>query len=141
MFYTFPAHPISPYRPESHVQNADIVVALAHTAAIFATRGWDVVLDGIFGPWFLPTIVGELRPTGLAVEYLVLRAPLDAALARVRARSGHGQDHVVRQMHEHFARLGAYERHAVDTGDRSPAELVEEVTRRRVAGAFLLDVG
>ena len=116
------------------------MVALAHTAATFATRSWDVVLDGIFGPWFLPTIAAELRPTRLAVEYAVLRAPLEATLARVRARSGHGRDHVVRQMHGQFAQLGAYERHVVDAADRGPADLLADVTRRRAAGAFLLDL-
>jgi predicted kinase len=140
VFYTFPAHPLSPYRPESKAQNSDIVTALAHTAGVFASRGWDVVLDGIFGPWFLSLVVAEIGPFGVAVEYLVLRVPVDVALERVRGRSGYGQDHVVEQMHAQFADLGPYERHALDARDCSPDALAAEVARRRAAGALLLDV-
>jgi predicted kinase len=140
IFYTFPARPISPYRAEAGAQNADIIVALTRTAATFASRGWDVVLDGIFGPWFLPLMTDELRPTGLAVEYLVLRAPLDVTLARVQGRSGHDQDHVVRKMHGEFSRLGRYERHALEVVDRTPEELAAEVQRRRATGALVLDL-
>src|SRR5215831_1189928 len=77
VFYTFPAHPISPYRAASHDQNRDIIIAVARTAATFAARSYDVFLDGIFGPWFLPVLAAELLSSGAAAEYVVLRAPLD----------------------------------------------------------------
>lgn len=53
VFYTFPAHPISPILPEAHEQNAAVIVAVSRTAAAFASRGYAVFLDGIIGPWFL----------------------------------------------------------------------------------------
>ena len=73
VFFTFPAHPISPYRAAAHEQNADVMVGLSTTAEVFATRGYRVMLDGIFGPWYLPLIASQLRATGIPVHYAVLR--------------------------------------------------------------------
>jgi hypothetical protein len=47
-------------------QNTHIIVALTRTSAAFASRGYDVILDGLFVPQFLPVIASELRSTGLA---------------------------------------------------------------------------
>ena len=140
LFFTFPAHPISPYRTAAHEQNTDIMIALARTGATFTIRGYDVFLDGIFGPWFLPLIGGEVQPTGIPVEYLVLRVPLEISLDRVRSRCGNGKDHIVRQMHGEFEKLGPYSGHTIDAGDRSTAEIAEEFARRQSTGAFALDL-
>jgi cytidylate kinase len=140
LFFTFPAHAISPYRPAAHQQNADIICALARTAAAFASRDYEVFLEGILGPWFLPMIAAEVQLSGAVVEYVVLQAPLEVSLSRVRQRSGRDRDPVVRQMHAQFANLGAYARHAVDAGERSTADLAREVATRRAAGAFTLDL-
>lgn len=133
VFYTFPAHPISPYRPESREQNTAIMVALARTATAFAERDWSVVLDGIFGPWFLPVLAAEIRPTGIPLEYVVLHAPVETCVQRVLARDGEGREHVVRQMHALFADLGTFAGHAVDVGPLAPDEVVTEVARRRAS--------
>jgi hypothetical protein len=141
VFFTFPAHPISPYRPAAREQNTDIMIALAHAAATFSSRGYEVYLDGIFGPWFLPVIAAELRSTGIPVDYVVLRAPLEIALRRVQTREGQGKDHIVRQMHAAFSELGPFSGHAVETADRAPEEVVSEIVRRRHLGVFALDLG
>ena len=140
IFFTFPAHPISPYRAAAHGQNTDIMVALTRTAATFAIRGYDVFLDGIFGPWFLPLIATELQPTGVPLEYVVLRAPLEVTLDRVRTRCGNGKDHIVRQMHSEFEKLGPYSGHTIDAGVRSPAEIAGEFASRLPAGSFALNL-
>ena len=136
LFFTFPAHPISPYRATAHEQ----IIALARTAATFASRGYDVFLDGTFGPWFLPVIAAEFRMTGATVQYVVLHAPLDVALNRIRSRCGDRRDHVVRKMHGEFADLGRYASHAIETTDRSPRDLAAEFARRQAEGAFTLDL-
>ena len=140
VFFTFPAHPISPYRPAARQQNSYIVHALARTAAAFASRGYEVFLEGILGPWFLPVIAKELHPTGIAVEYAVLQAPLEVSLSRVRQRSGSGRDHVVRLMHGQFEDLGPYAGHGVDAAALSTEELASQFNARRAAGAFVLDL-
>jgi cytidylate kinase len=112
VFFAFPAHPVSPYRADGHEQNTDIMIALARTAATFSKRGYEVFLDGIFGPWFLPVITEVIYSENIALEYVVLRAPLDITLRRVQAREGHGKDHIVRQMHAQSSDLGEYSGHA-----------------------------
>ena len=140
VFYTFPAHPISPYRPAALEQNTDIVAVAARTAAAFAGRGYHVILDGIFVPGFLPVMARELQPTGLAVHYVVLRAPLEIALRRVQDRIGHEKDHVVRLMHAAFSDLGLYPAHAVDTGTRDADAVAAELGRSLDRGEFVLDL-
>jgi cytidylate kinase len=138
-FFEFPAHPISPYRPEAREQNVDLMIVLARTAAAFASRGYDVFLEGIFGPWFLPVLARELQSSGRPVDYVVLRAPLDTVVGRVRAREGSSRERVVRQMHAAFADLGEYAGHAVDTGEATPEEVVAAVWRGQADGVFTLD--
>lgn len=141
LFFTFPAHPVSPYRPESHAQNTAVLTALARSAAAFASGGYEVFMEGIFGPWFLPLLARELLPAGHPVDYVVLRVPLATALHRVRAREGGGdRDHVVRQMHAAFAELGPYADHVVETEGRTPEEIAGAVRRGRVEGVFALDL-
>ena len=84
----------------------------------------------------------ELRPTGIPVDYVVLRAPLDQTLHRARERpevekfSAEG----VRHMHAAFAELSQFDVHAVDTSDQSSAETFAGVGRRRAAGEFRFDL-
>lgn len=140
IFFTFPAHPIPPYRPAASEQNADLMMVLARTAAAFAFRGYDVFMEGIFGPWFLPLLARELLPTGIPLDYVVLSAPLETALERVRSREGEERSHIVRQMHAAFAELGRYAEHVVDTAGRTAVEVAEEVSRRRAGGTFTVDL-
>jgi len=140
VFYTFPAHPISPYRPPALQQNTDIIAAVTRTSATFADRGYDVVLDGIFGPHFLPVMAGELAATDLPVYYVVLQAPLDVALRRVQDRIGHEKDHVVRLMHAVFSDLGPYATHTVETGSRDADTVATELRELIDRGRFTLDL-
>jgi cytidylate kinase len=140
VFYTFPAHPISPYRPAALEQNADIIAAVARTSAAFAGRAYHVILDGIFVPGFLPLMATELQPTGLGVQYVVLRAPLEIALRRVQDRIGHEKDHVVRLMHAAFSDLGPYAAHAVDTGTRDADAVAADLGPSLDRGDFVLDL-
>lgn len=140
VFYTFPAHPISPYRPAALEQNTDIIAAAARTSAAFAGRGYHVILDGIFVPGFLPVVAVELQPTGVGVQYVVLRAPLEIALRRVQDRIGHERDHVVRLMHAAFSDLGPYGAHVVETGTRDADTVVAELGPSLDRGEFVLDL-
>jgi len=140
LFFSFPAHPISPYRPAAREQNTAIMAALAHAAAAFASHGYDVFLEGIVGPWFLPVLARELLTHGHSAEYVVLRAPLETALERVHAREGDGRHHVVRQMHAAFSEPGPYDDHSIDTAGLRPEEVAEAVLRGRRVGRFTLDL-
>jgi predicted kinase len=140
VFYTFPAHPISPVLPESREQNAAMIAAATRAAAAFASHGYAVFLDGIVGPWFLPVVAAELASTDVRVEYVVLRVSLAEAVRRATTRAQPGPEAVVRRMHAAFEDLGAYAAHVLDTTDLSIDEAAAELARRRAAGAFRLDL-
>lgn len=54
----------------------------------FAHGGYDAVVDGIVGPWFLPPFRAASERGELAMSYVVLRAGLDVAISRARGRRG-----------------------------------------------------
>jgi len=140
VFYTFPAHAISPILPEAHEQNAAVIAAASRAAGAFASRGYEVFLDGVIGPWFLPVVAAELGPTGIPVEYVVLRVSLEHAVGRATTRAQPGSAEVVRHMHAAFEELGDYASHALDTTHLSIEESVAEFLRRRATGVFALDL-
>src|SRR5450432_804278 len=86
-FYSFVAQPLSPVLPESHAQNETVIRAAARAAAAFAQGGYEVFLDGIFGPWFMPVIIEELRARAIPMEYVVLHCELERAIQRASSRS------------------------------------------------------
>jgi cytidylate kinase len=137
VFYNFPASPIDPTLPESHDQNTAIMRALARSARAFAESGYAVFLDGVIGPWFLPVLHAELAD-GPSTSYLVLRAPESEALRRVRERQGPGASAQVRKMVSAFAELGDLRVHALDTLDRSEAEVLSLAQRGLADGRFRL---
>jgi len=136
VFYGFPARPIDPTKPESNAQNTAIIRALGRAAASFADSGCPVVLDGIFGPWFLPELRAALG-SGLETEYVVLRAP--AALALERVRDGPGASARVEHMHRAFADLGPFAGHALDSAGATPEDLLAAFLAGRAEGRFRLE--
>ncbi len=140
VFYTFPAHPISPILREAHEQNAAVIAAVSRAAAAFASRSYEVFLDGIFGPWFLPVMAAELGSSGIPVEYVVLQVSLEQAVRRATSRAQPGAEAMVRHMHAAFQDLNDYASHALDTTDLSTDETLAEFTRRRTLGVFALNL-
>jgi len=138
LFYGFPAHPIDPTRPESRHQNGVIMRALGRSARAFAEGGYDVFLDGIVGPWFLPVLRDELG-AATAASYLVLRTSEEEAVRRVREREGAGQSGRVRHMVAAFADLGPFAHHAVETHGRSPEEVLAAAREGLREGRFRLE--
>jgi len=137
VFYGFPAEPIDPTLKESHHQNTVIMQALARCASAFAEGGYHVVLDGIIGPWFLPTLRDEFSG-GTAVSYVVLHAPEAEALRRVRQRQGPGASSRVRHMVSAFSDLGPYRAHVIETAGCTPAEVLAITQLGLAEGRFRL---
>ena len=44
---------IAPYLPQAHQQNQTVVHVVAHAAFGYAAGGYQVICDGIVGPWFI----------------------------------------------------------------------------------------
>jgi tRNA uridine 5-carbamoylmethylation protein Kti12 len=140
-FFQFVAHPIPPTLPESSEQNATVIRATMRAAAAFATGGYEVIVDGIFGPWFLPVIATELEIPHVRVDYVILDIDLAHALRRAGTRVEPGPPAVVRQMHEEFAKPHDYSEHVFRVSTRGTEDLAVELRRRLAAGDFRLELG
>src|SRR5258708_12425279 len=64
---------IPPYLPRSHRQNEVVIGVLAAAAFGYAAGGYQVICDGIVGPWFLAPFRDQATSTGLPLHYVVLR--------------------------------------------------------------------
>lgn len=99
------------------------------------------MVDGIvILRWFLGPLRDVLGGAGHDVAYVVLRAPLDICVARVREREGpaSADPAVLKQIWSQFADLGPYEHHALDVEDHAPVEVAEAIDRLLEEGSHLL---
>lgn len=131
---------VLPYRPEARRQNEVVIEAIAGTVATFARGGYDVVVDGIVGPWFLPPFRAAAERDHLAVSYVVLRPGLDTTLSRAKQRVGRELRDVdaITGLHAAFERLGELESHAIDTGDLDAEQTTAEIRRVLASGEYRL---
>ena len=131
---------ILPFLPEAQHQNVVVVDAIVGTVVTFARGGYDVVVDGIVGPWFLAPFRAAAERDQLAMSYVVLRPALDITLSRASERAGPELRDVdaITGLHAAFARLGDLEDHAVDTGDLDAAQTAAEVRRVLATGKYRL---
>lgn len=137
VFFRFLAHRVDPSLPEAHEQNSTVVRAYVSAALEYSDGGYLVYLDGVIGPWMLPLIV-SMAPN---IEYVLLHAPLDVALARTKGRASQAsaKPDVVRRMHELFSKaIEAYQRHVIQTKGKSVEEVANEYRSGRIKGAYVL---
>jgi len=137
VFYSFPAHALDPTRPEANDQNRAIMHAMGAAAAAFLAAGYEVFLEGIIGPWFLPTVLEEI-PADVGVAYVLMTAGSQTSVGRVREREGRDFRERVLSTHSRFVFLGPYEDHRVETTNRSLDEVCDEVRSGLAEGRFLL---
>ncbi len=129
-FHWIAAGYVPPWLPDSESQNATVMSVIGTASAGYAAGGYDVVVDGIVGPWFLDRFldaVGDVVAVSL-VSYVVLRPARSVARARAMGRIG-VDDFVdtepVDAMYSAFEDLGEYESHVVDTSDQDAASVLE----------------
>ena len=124
---------IPPWKPESHQQNEMVTTVAVQAAVGYATAGWTTILEGIFGPWFLPTILAE--STGMTLHYIVLQAPLATCVDRFAKREPDSSSEVVAKMHGEFDRALIEPRHIVNA-EHDPTRTtraVHEIIARQAA--------
>jgi hypothetical protein len=92
-------------------QNEMVVEAIVGTVATFARGGYDVVVDGIVGPWFLPPFRAAAEHDHLAMSYVVLRPDLDTTLSRAKERVGELKDRPARRIRTARRSRGPRDRH------------------------------
>ena len=70
---------IPPHLPESNEQNLVVIEAFLEAAKRYARGGYDVIVDGIVGPWVLEPWKA-LAQEDYEVHYIVLRASMEIRL-------------------------------------------------------------
>ena len=136
---------VEPWKPEAHDQNRTVLGAAAAAVAEFVQGGYFTVAEGILYPFMLDLFETACAPLGIELSYTVLRAPVDVVQRRIQERRAEPRHAgaladatVVDNLWAQFDRHGVEERHRVDSGQRSPAEVAEEIDRRHEAGDFRL---
>lgn len=88
----------------------------------YSAGGYNVYLDGVIGPWVLPTVT-SITPN---IQYVLLHAPLDVVLARSQARNTQpsATPDVVTRMHEQFSTVVVTFRNQVIETEGKSVEVV-----------------
>ncbi|GAA3776503.1 AAA family ATPase [Plantactinospora mayteni] len=131
---------VLPFLPGAQRQNEVVVEAIVGTVATFARGGYDVVVDGIVGPWFLPPFRAMAERDDLRVYYVVLRPDLGTTLSRAKGRAGSELKDVeaIIGLYGAFAQLEEFEDHVIDTGDLDAVRTAAEVRRAVASERFRL---
>ena len=126
--------------PESNEQNLIVIEAFLEAAKRYVRGGYDVIVDGIIGPWFLEPWLNIVRE-GYEVHYIVLRANKEETMKRAIERSKLDRKtniELVEIMWEQFNNLGAYEKNILDTTQLSVEDTVSAIKEKVANKATLL---
>ena len=129
-----------PHLPESNEQNLIVIEAFLEAAKRYVRGGYDVIVDGIIGPWFLEPWLNIVRE-GYEVHYIVLRANKEETMKRAIERSKLDRKtniELVEIMWEQFNNLGAYEKNILDTTQLSVEDTVSAIKEKVANKATLL---
>jgi chloramphenicol 3-O-phosphotransferase len=131
---------VPPFLPEAAEQNAVVVDVIVEAMLGYAKGGYDVIVDGIVGPWSLPQFANGARRGGLELSFVVLRPSLEETFARAVSRAGKElkASGPIKGLYGAFAKLGALERHTMDTTGETEEETTLRVRDGVAAGAFVL---
>lgn len=141
LFYKFFSHPVAPHLPAADAQNRAAIASSCQAAKSLALHGYDVVLEGILGPWFASIVQREFEPQITDVWYVILRTSLEEAKRRVHQRGDTSIDDVVSVMHPQFQNLGEWEGNVLESGQMSVAEVVQSIESGIAQRRFSIRVG
>jgi len=132
---------IAPYLPQAHRQNKIVIDVLAHATFGYAAGGYQVICDGIVGPWFIEVFRAVGEACGVPLHYVVLRPDEPTTLHRATSRSdGALTDPApVLSLVRQFSDLGAYEGHALDSTQLGPQSTAEAILRGLAGDTYLLE--
>lgn len=132
---------VLPYLPEAQRQNEVVIDAIVASVVTYARGGYDVIVDGVIGPWFLPPFRAAADRDRLAISYVVLRPDLATTLARARERVGDALKDVaaITGLHGAFTDLGELEKHAIDSGSQDPEQSAAAVREAVASGRYRLN--
>lgn len=123
---------IPPHLPESNEQNLIVIEATIESAKRYARGGYDVIVDGIVGPWFLEPWL-KIVHDGCEVHYIILRASKEETMQRAINRSKEDKEkniELVDVMWGQFNNLAGYEQNVIDTTDCSMMDTVSAIKEK-----------
>jgi predicted kinase len=131
---------VAPYLPEAQRQNEIVIGVIAEAAIGYARGGYDVIADGIVGPWFLAPFRIAAAAHAIVLDYVVLRPGASVSLARAQARATHAlkDEEAIHGLSKAFANLGELERHSIDSALQTPEETAALVGKGWRAGRYRL---
>ena len=114
---------IAPHLPQSNAQNLVVIESFLEAAKRFARSGYDVIVDGIIGPWFLAPWLNIVQE-GYEVHYIILRTNKEETMNERSKLDRDTNIELVQTMWEQFCNLGIYEKNVVDTTNFSISDTV-----------------
>lgn len=132
---------IAPHLRESHGQNTVVQGVLADAAFGYAAGGYDVLCDGIVGPWFLHAFRDASASARIELHYVVLRPDEETTLHRALARTSADaftDPEPIRSLHRQFGDLETLEPHVLDTSDLDAVTTADAVLRGVADGCYKL---
>lgn len=133
---------IPPHLSKSNEQNLIVIEAFLEAAKRFARGGYDVIVDGIIGPWFLEPWL-KTAQQGYEVHYIILRADKEETRSRAIKRTKLDRKtniELVETMWKQFNHLEYYENHVIDTTKFSIDETVLTVIEKIEKKTHILTV-
>lgn len=131
---------IPPHMPGSEEQNLIVIEAFLEAAKRFARGGYDVIVDGIIGPWFLDPWEKAVQEN-YEIHYFILRASKHETINRAVTRAKLDLERnieLVESMWEQFQHLCHYECYVLDTTKRSIEETVLNIKEKVREKSYLL---
>ncbi|MBO0452872.1 AAA family ATPase [Candidatus Enterococcus murrayae] len=120
---------IAPHLKKAHLQNKIVIDAFLEATKVFAQNGYDVIVDGIVGPWFLDPWF-QAAKDGFDVHYIILRASKEETLTRGRNRNKLDEAtnlELIQTMWDQFNQLGEFEAHVLDTTTQTIEQSLDQV--------------
>jgi chloramphenicol 3-O-phosphotransferase len=131
---------ISPWLHEAQQQNIVVVGVIVDAALAYARGGYDVIIDGIIGPWFLDPF-RDAAKNGVVFDYVVLRPSEAETIRRGSARifeKAMRDEVVIAQMWKAFSDLGPLEPHALDSTADNVDATAAQIRSGMAEGRFRL---
>lgn len=131
---------VPPHLPESEEQNLIVMEAFLEAAKRYVRGGYDVIVDGIIGPWFLKPWL-NIAQENYEVHYIVLRASKEETMKRAVERSKLDREtniELVETMWHQFCDLGEYESNVIDTTMDLAKDTVSAIKKKVTSGMALL---
>ncbi|MEV6381789.1 AAA family ATPase [Streptomyces sp. NPDC051773] len=131
---------IAPYLPEAHEQNQVVLQVLVSAAFGYADGGYQVICDGVVGPWFIDLFRVTARERAPRLSYVILRPDRHTTLERATGRAGDAltDPEPIRSLHDQFSNLGAYEAHVLDSTNLTAEATAESLLQGIARGAYRL---